>query len=140
MTTTPVDELDDDALYTAFVFGVLPRERFRHREHVRLGFLCLARAGDLATGALTFRAALQRFAAANGVTQLFHETLTWAYLIIIFERMSAQAFATSGEFLAAHPDLLDHRGGAIARYYDVAAVTASPLARGCFVLPGDPRL
>ena len=133
-------ELDDDALYTAFVSGVLPREQFHHREHVRLGFLCLARAGELATGALQFRAALRRFAEVNGVAKLVHETLTWAYLIVINERASAATYASSLDFLAANPDLLDHRAGAIARYYDVAAVTASPLARGCFVLPGDPRL
>jgi hypothetical protein len=38
-------------------------------------------------------------------------------------------------FLARHPELLDHRAGALARHYDVAAITGSPLARRVFVLP-----
>ena len=136
----PIDDLDDDALFAAFASAQLPAKRFRHREHVRVAFICLVRAGDLATGAFEFRAALRHFAAANGITHVFHETLTWAYLIVIFERITGAAFASSLEFVAANPDLLDHRGGAIARYYDVGTITASPLARSCFVLPGDPRL
>jgi hypothetical protein len=135
-----VDELDDDALHDAFATVRLPPDRFHHREHVRVAFVYLARAGDLASAAVEFRAALRRFAAAHGIPQLFHETLTWAYLVLIHERMNAGSYATSLELIAANPDLLDHRGGALARYYDVRAVTTSPLARSCFVLPGDPRL
>jgi hypothetical protein len=134
------DELNDSALYVAFVTAQLPKQSFHHREHVRVAFLCLARAGDLAAGAAEFRAALRRFAEAHGVPYLFHETLTWAYLIVIHERMTRASFATSADFLDANADLLDHRSGALARYYDVGAVTASQLARSCFLLPGDPRL
>jgi hypothetical protein len=131
-------ELDDDALYARFVATKLGRGEFRHREHVRVGFVCLLRAGDLATAAIEFRAALRRLGAANGVEHLYHETLTWAYLIEIHARMAVASppYATSFDLLAAHPDLLDHTAGAIARYYDVEAITASPLARRCFVLPG----
>src|SRR4026209_2803688 len=101
------DELNDNALYVAFVTAQLPKQSFHHREHVRVAFLCLARAGDLAAGAAEFRAALRRFAEAHGVPYLFHETLTWAYLIVIHERMTRASFATSADFLDANPDLLD---------------------------------
>jgi hypothetical protein len=43
--------------------------------------------------------------------------------------------ATSHTLIARHPDLIDHRGGALSRHYDVGAITASPLARTVFVLP-----
>lgn len=129
--------LDDDTLYAGFVAGTLTPAEFHHREHVRVAFVCLARAGDLATAAIEFRAALQRLAIAIGAPHLYHETLTWAYLIEIHARMAAAPpYASSLDFVAANPDLLDHKRGAIARYYDVAAITASPLARRCFVLPG----
>lgn len=133
-------ELDDDSLHAAFVAGTLTPAQFHHREHVRVGFVCLARAGDLATAAIEFRAALRRLAIAIGAPHLYHETLTWAYLIEIHTRMAAASppYGSSLDFIAAHPDLLDHKRGAIARYYDVAAITASPLARRCFVLPGAP--
>jgi hypothetical protein len=58
-----------------------------------------------------------------------------AYLAIVAERMHGGTYPDAAAFLAAHPDLLDHRSGALAGYYDVAAITASPLARAVFVLP-----
>ena len=132
--------LDDDALFEAFTTVRLAPDRFRHCEHVRVACIYLLRAGDLASAAFEFRAALRRFVTVHGAAKLFHETLTWAYLVLIHERMMAASYTSSLELIAANPDLLDHRGGALARYYDVGAITASPLARSCFVLPGDPRL
>ncbi|MEO6772825.1 MAG: hypothetical protein ABI467_07345 [Kofleriaceae bacterium] len=41
--------------------------------------------------------------------------------------------------LDARPDLLDHQHGLLARYYDVAAITSSPLARRVFVLQEPAR-
>jgi hypothetical protein len=133
---------DDDTLHAAFTAATLAPGQFRHRDHVRVAFVCLQRTGDLATAAVEFRAGLRRLAAAIGAAHIYHETLTWAYLVLIHDLMQAAspAFATSHDLLAAHPDLLDHRTGALARHYDVGALTASPLARRCFVLPGDPRL
>jgi hypothetical protein len=95
----------------------------------------LAGTGDFAEAGLRFKRALVQFAAAIGAAGKYHETLTWAYLTLIHERMHAGQYASSHELLAANPDLLDHRGGAIARYYDVAAITACPIARVVFVLP-----
>jgi hypothetical protein len=133
--TLGCDHLDDAALLAAFEALAIRAEDFRHREHVRLAFAVLVRSPDLAVAAQRFRGLLQRFAAAIGAPAKYHETLTWAYLAVIAERMHGQAYASSSELIASQPDLLDHRGGAIARHYDVAAITASPLARAVFVLP-----
>lgn len=122
--------MTDAELLAAFETGTLAE--FRHRDHVRVGFAILARDGDLAAAALVFRAGLRRLAGDSGK---YHETITWAYLVLIAERMHGQRYACSDDLLAAHPDLLDHRGGALAQHYDVAAITASPLARTIFVLP-----
>jgi hypothetical protein len=127
---------NDDALVDAFTALTIRPEDFHHREHLRVAFALLRReGGDLAAAAVAFRALLQRFAAAAGVTAKYHETLTWAYLALIAERMHGHDYASSAELLAENADLLDHKGGAIARYYDVAAITQSPLARAVFVLP-----
>ena len=130
-------ELDDDTLYEAFTTATLAAGQFHHREHVRVAFVCLRRTNDLAAGASQFRQSLRRLVTALGAERLYHETLTWAYLILIQERMAAAdpPFPTSLDLLAAHPDLLDHEGGALAKHYDVAAITASPVARRSFVLP-----
>ncbi len=61
--------------------------------------------------------------------------MTWAYLALVHQRMADAPAASSREFLARHPELLDHHAGALARHYDVAAITGSPLARRVFVLP-----
>ncbi len=125
--------MSDAQLLAAFEAGTVAE--FRHRDHVRVGFALLARHGDLAAAALAFRAGLRRLAGDSGK---YHETITWAYLVLIAERMHGHGYACSDDLLADHPDLLDHRGGALARHYDVAAVTESPLARAVFVLPGQP--
>jgi hypothetical protein len=127
--------LDDDALVERFEALAIAPADFGHPEHVRLAFALLRREPDFGAAALRFRAALRRFADAVGATAKYHETLTWAYLALVAERMAADPAERSLEWIARHPDLLDHRGGALARYYDVAAVTASPVARAVFVLP-----
>ena len=96
----------------------------------------MLRGADFGDAAVRFRTALRQFAAAAGVADRYHETLTWAYLAVIARRMADDPSAASSlDFVARHADLLDHRSGAIARHYDIAAITASPLARAVFVLP-----
>jgi hypothetical protein len=129
------DRLDDGELVARFEALAIAPAEFGHREHVRLAYAML-RDGDFGDAAVRFRRALRRFAGAAGAPDKFHETLTWAYLAIIARRMlEGPAAATSHAFVARHPDLVDHRGGAVARHYDIAAITASPLARAVFVLP-----
>lgn len=129
------DDLDDSALVARFEALAIGAKEFRHREHVRVAYGML-RGADFGEAAVRYRRALQRFAVATGVPERYHETLTWAYLAVIAQRMAEDpAVTTSHELLARHPELLDHQGGAVARYYDVAAITASPLARAVFVLP-----
>jgi len=127
--------MTDAELVTRFeALGLTPAE-LSHRENVRLAFTVLAEERDLAAAAVRFRRMLRRFTEAHGAGAKYHETITWAYLVIVQARMTATPCATSLELVARHPDLLDHRGGALARHYDVAAITASPLARSTFVLP-----
>ena len=131
------DHLDDAALVARFeALAIAPRD-LRHREHVRLAFAMLA-GRELAEGALRFTRALRRFVAAAGAGAKYHETLTWAYLGLVGERAAAAPcapYASSLELVERNPDLLDHRGGALARCYDVDAITACPIARRVFVLP-----
>lgn len=143
MTAGGCDALDDRALVAAFEALAIEPAAFRHREHVRLAYAMLAGA-DFGEAGMRYRRALQRFATAAGAAAKYHETLTWAYLAIVHRRMHEAAPAParpgvdpgdSRGFVARHPDLLDHRGGALARYYDVAAIAACPLARRVFVLP-----
>ena len=141
--------MTDQELLTRFEALDLPPAAFGHREHVRLAYAMLADLGDFGEAAVRYRRALRAFAAHVGAPGKYHETLTWAYLALVHERMfelyrergldpaerSARLGVSSDELLARFPDLADHKSGALARYYDVRAIAASPTARAVFVLP-----
>ena len=103
-----------------------------HRDHVRLGWIYLARE-PLARAAARFIDDLQRLAAALGAPGKYHETLTWAYLLWIHACMiSGPTPADSEAFLSAHPELLVP--GGLRRFYREETL-AAPRARRVFVLP-----
>jgi hypothetical protein len=127
----------DDELVRRFEDCTLPNSDLHHREHVRLAWIYLRRHPVLE--ALTrFTAGLQRFAAHHGHPGLYHETITWAYLFLIHERMAADAGEapedTWEEFAARHPDLLAWKPSILDRYYG-AGMLQSARARRIFVLP-----
>lgn len=130
----PESVLDDATLLREFESGTLPPSLFHHREHVRVAWLYLKRQPPLV--ALDhFAAGLQRFAAAQGHAGLYHETITWAYLLLIRERMEREGSgATSDEFADRNPDLLAWKPSILDRYYRPETL-GSELARRVFVLP-----
>ena len=134
-----IPELADLELWERLEAADLPNEAFKHREHIRAAFVALSKSTDLAEGALRFRRALKQFAHAHGADQKYNETMTWAYLVLIHERMHRGQFESSQQFLAAYPELLSHRA-MLSRYYDFDTLTRSPLARRLFLLPGSEQL
>jgi hypothetical protein len=131
--------LGDEELIARFEDCTLPNTAFHHRDHVRLAWLYLHRAPPLA--ALTrFTTGLQRFAHANGHDGLYHETITWAYLFLIRQRLAAAPEGeTWEEFAARNPDLLTWRPSILDAYYREETL-ASELAKRVFVLPDRNRL
>jgi len=127
--------MTDAELLARFEALTLPPTEFRHREHVRLAFAMLSDADDFGAAALRYRTALRRFATHVGAPGKYHETITWAYLALVHQRMHDHPGGDSLALLERCPELLDHVGGALARHYDVRAVTASEVARRIFVLP-----
>jgi hypothetical protein len=111
---------------------------FHHGDHVRMAWTYLREYGFPA-GGQRFVEALQRFAAANGQPQLYHATITWAYLVTIFDRMESRE---SGEgswesFAAENPDLFTWKPSLIDALYRPETI-ASDHARRVFVLPNRP--
>ena len=128
-------DLDDEGFFLAFHAGRIGTEAFGHREHIRLAFIYLLRYPDLAEAALRFRRAFRSFVEAQGVAHIYNETLTWAYLVLVNQRMHSAHFRDSLEFLEHNQELGTHRRGLINRYYNLDDVTQSPLAKAVFVLP-----
>jgi hypothetical protein len=131
------DELMDaegDEFIARFERCELPAECFPHREHVRLAWLYLRRL-PLTEAIARFSASLRRFAAANGKPDLYHETITYAYILLIHERDArAGRTQTWGEFADANADLLDWQNSILKNYYR-AETLRSGLAKRVFLFP-----
>ncbi len=109
-------------------------EEFHHSDHVRMAFEYLCRYPALeALG--RFSEALRRFAAAQGKPHLYHETITWAYVLIIRQRMAQSANPQDwNEFARHNPDLFVWKKGILSHYY-AEEVLNSDLARKVFIFP-----
>jgi hypothetical protein len=122
-----------DTLIDAFESGRIDNRDFHHRDHVRLAWTYL-RELSFPAGAQRFVEALQRFAAANDKPQLYHATITWAYLVTIQDRMQRDGAADWEAFAAANGDLLTWKPSIIDSLYQPETI-ASEHAKRVFVLP-----
>ncbi|HEU5399402.1 MAG TPA: hypothetical protein VFV77_08960 [Gammaproteobacteria bacterium] len=130
---------EDRMFLERFTACETPKEGFRHADHVRLAWLLLAEA-PLLPALLHFRSLLKAFAAHHDATELYNETITCFYMLLIAEAMQAmdpdhgwEEFRTTQSGLLGYPKaLLEH-------YYP-GGLAFSPAARGSFLLPeGVPR-
>jgi hypothetical protein len=107
---------------------------FHHTDHVRMAFLYVRRYPAL-EAIQRFSSALARFAAANGKPQLYNETVTWAFLLLIRERIVRAGRAqTWNEFAAANADLLSWKDNILKNYYRDETLS-SDLAKATFLFP-----
>jgi hypothetical protein len=120
----------DREFVAAFEDCTLPPSEFTHRSHVRLAWLYLREAPLLET--LTrYSEGIKRYAGSLGASAKYHETITWAFLFLIHERMQYSDAATFDEFAAQNEDLF---GPILESYYTKDTLT-SVLARRTFILP-----
>jgi len=105
--------LTDDELVDGFEGASLPS--FPHADHVRLTILYLARHGREETERKLFEG-LQRFAAAKGVPQKFHVTMTIAWLDLVeAARRHYPEVREPAALVTVCPELLDR--DALLRFY-----------------------
>jgi len=131
-TMTSPTAAGNRALISEFEQGRAPAG-FHHADHVRMAFAYVSEF-SLLEALARFSAALKRFALAQGKPNLYHETITWAYLLLIAERVQVEPRSSWEEFAARNADLLVWKGGVIERYYTKQALESN-LARRMFVLP-----
>jgi len=118
----------------AFESCTLPSDSFHHRDHVKMAFLYLQKYQPLE--ALDhFSSALIRFATAHGKPNLYNETITWAFLLLIRERIArTNSPETWSEFSATNTDLLRWDNNILLKYYRPETLT-SELAKRVFLFP-----
>jgi hypothetical protein len=120
-------------LLERFVDTTLPADQFHHEQHVQVAWMFVREYGMPAALA-EFTAAIKRFADAKGATGLYHETITWAFLLLVAERQARTPAGTWAEFAAANPDLLTWKPSILNRYYS-KELLASELAKRAFLMP-----
>lgn len=125
--------LSDAAFVDAFRAGAIDPTAFHHADHVRLAWL-FVRADGMPGALTTFPAALRRFADTHGASGLYHETITWAFLLAVHDRQARHPAETWTAFAETHRDLLSWRPSLLDRLYTPETL-ASPLARRTFLLP-----
>lgn len=118
-----------EELVAGFRAGQLSGGAFSHREHLRVAWWYLRHEPD---GMARFAADLRHFAQCQGAPELYHDTITWAYLFALRERLAREEDGDCDGFLAAYPDLLQKEF--LHRYYKPETLQ-SELARKLFVLP-----
>jgi len=106
---------------------------FHHRDHLRLAWTFLRELG-FPEGAARFDAALQRFATKAGAPQLYHATITWAYLVAIHDRMSRGGEVGWDDFAANNEELFAWKPSLLDSLYRSETLW-SDHARRVFVLP-----
>jgi hypothetical protein len=124
----------DDEILAGFENCMLAGASFHHADHVRVAFLYLCRYPAL-VAIEHFSASLQRFAAANGKPERYNETITWALLLLIRERMArAGGRPNWAEFAAGNADLLTWENNILKKYYWDETLSSN-LAKTCFLFP-----
>lgn len=134
-STAKVHRVTDKELINRFESGAVSTSDFHHADHVRLAFAYLREFSTL-EALQRFSAALKHFAACHGKDQLYNETITWAYIFFIAERIARSGAEQLDwtQFAEKNPDLLVWKGGILTRYYEDATLK-SDLARRTFIFP-----
>ena len=129
--TKPNSQLSDSAFLAAFESCTLPD--FRHRDHIRAARIYLARF-PFPEASQKMAESVRRFARHHGATGKYHETITQAWMHLVWKAMESDPnpAADFETFAAAHPGLLEVK--AIYKYYSGELLSTS-LAREEFVAP-----
>jgi len=127
--------MTDNDLIAAIDSKSFPLEAFNHAQHVRLAWACL-RSRPLLPAMTEFRRLLRAYATHHGKPNLYHETITFAYLLLVYERIAHTPHLKDWHtFSTEHSDLLSFRNGPFFQVYS-PDILNDTVARAHFMLPG----
>ena len=108
-------------------------ETLTHHDHIRLAWIVL-QSESLANAINSLRLRFATFAASKGQPMVYHETITWAFALIMNERIQCGQGGESWEqFIALNPDVASGRS-ILDEYYDRETLD-SAIYRTTFILP-----
>ncbi|MEO8043844.1 MAG: hypothetical protein ABI674_02970 [Spartobacteria bacterium] len=118
-------------LLADFEAGRIDPANFAHRDHVRVSYELLER-HPYPEALLHLARGLRRLAAQAGKPEVYHETITAAFLALVGERRERGGTSTWKEFEERNPEVF--RKQLLEEFYD-PALLKSPIARQTFILP-----
>lgn len=84
--------MTDAEFLRRFFDASLPNSEFKHQSHIRLTWLCL-RSHDFSEASRLIIKGIKKYAAAQGASQKYHETLTRIWIQLV------------ADAIARHPDI-----------------------------------
>jgi hypothetical protein len=99
--------MTDAAFARAFERGDVTPAQFDHLAHVRVAWVYLHESASLDEALARMRDAIRRFAAAAGVPQKYHETITVLWMRLLADVQTGGACGELADVLRAHPALGD---------------------------------
>jgi hypothetical protein len=126
--------MSGDDLIAQLESCALPEEQFHHADHLHVAWIYLTRF-TAAEAIAKFSETLRAYAASRGKPDRYHETITWAFLLLLNERIRRLGPGITWEqFVALNHDLFDWKNSILLRYYRPETL-ASSLARQVFLMP-----
>ena len=126
--------MTEDEFIARFEDRTFPANDFHHPQHIKVVWLYLQRYSLLET-LNRFSENLKRFATANGKPNIYHETITWAFVLLINERIARNGRDEKWPgFSSRNADLFDWKNNILKSYYREETL-GSDLARKMFILP-----
>jgi hypothetical protein len=110
----------------------LPESDFRHADHIRAAYLYLQQV-DFACALARMSSTIRNYGKHLGKSDLYHETITVAYMALIQQRICERG--NGGDWTAFardNPELFQR--GLLRRFYPQAQLE-SAIARKTFILP-----
>ena len=126
---------DESGLLGDFLAGRLDPKQFHHQDHVLVGYELLER-HPFSEALFYLARGLRQLAAKAGHPELYHETITTAFLAVIGERRWRGRYADFADFAKRNPDLM--RKEFLGQVYE-PMLLKSQIAREAFILPRSPR-
>jgi hypothetical protein len=128
-----VPAVDIDGTVRSFEAGMVDPAQFDHEAHVRTAW-CYLQQYPLAVAIHRFTSTLRALTVRLGISQKYHETVSWFFLIVIAERCACSPAGDWNRFRADNADLFDRATMLLRQHYS-AECLASSRARQRFVLP-----
>lgn len=126
--------MTDNEFFEQFENGTLDAKLFTHSAHIQMAWIYLKKY-QLPEALRNFSNALKNFAKVNKAQGLYNETITFAFLIIINERMKrTQTDQNWEDFKKNNSELFDWKNNILKNYYNEATLK-SIFAKKTFVFP-----